>query len=289
MTQCLRPLHIKIDDEGHTRQVPCGRCNACLVRSRMEWTFRLAEEQRQAASSFFVTLTYDNEHIPISTSVDVATGVVAYHGAVDVRDCQLFVKRLRKALSPVKLRFYLVSEYGPNTFRPHYHMCAFLDEALSRDEFDSLVRDAWPSPNITVSSITPERIRYVTEYCLTRNSVPGYYRRNFRLVSRNPGIGASYVPRMTDWHLREVEKRFDCLDKDGNHCNMPRFYREKIYPHEVLEERTAQLEADFLAEEIRVSSLPDYDRDKALRDKAAFVQDYTNRTNFFLNKKQKKL
>lgn len=40
------------------------------------------------------------------------------------RDIQLFLKRLRKNLSKYtdeKIRYYAVSEYGPKTFRAHYH------------------------------------------------------------------------------------------------------------------------------------------------------------------------
>lgn len=289
--ECLNPISIPDPETGHLRVVPCGRCNACLVRSRMEWAFRLREEWHRSPSSFFVTLTYEDERMPISTSVEYSTGALVYDGSVNKRDVQLFMKRLRKSIDPVKLRYYLISEYGPDTLRPHYHFIAFLDALVSPDYFDSHVRKCWPSPIVTVSSVTETRIKYVTEYALTRNSVPDRLAPNFRLVSRNPGIGASYVERMKDWHtgVDDMSKRYDLLDKDGFHCNMPRYYREKIYPADFLDERSAELEKEFLQKKLELVSRPDYDAAQAIRNRKAFIEDYNRKTQFLLDKKRKKL
>lgn len=46
--------------------VGCGKCAACIERKIMEWSFRLDEERKTADVTYFVTLTYDNDHVPIS-------------------------------------------------------------------------------------------------------------------------------------------------------------------------------------------------------------------------------
>ena len=38
------------------------------------------------------------------------------------RDLDLFLKRLRSYYPDEKLRYYAVSEYGPTSFRPHWHL-----------------------------------------------------------------------------------------------------------------------------------------------------------------------
>ena len=99
--------------------VPCGKCPACLANQRSEWIFRLQQEYLVSSFSIFVTLTYDDEHVPLDFSVNK-------------RDVQLFHKRLRKHFPSADLRYYLVSEYGDHTFRPHYHGLYFFKAILPR-------------------------------------------------------------------------------------------------------------------------------------------------------------
>jgi len=289
MTQCLSPLHLP-QEGGRERVVPCGRCDACLVRLRQEWTYRLREEERQCKDSYFVTLTYDNDHLPIKEYFEEDTGAVFYDAVNDKRDLQLFNKRVRKRLDKlgVKCRYYLISEYGPNTQRPHYHGIYWMDTPLADGDFDSIVRDSWSSPNIEVAPVTDSRIKYVTEYCLTRQDIPDHLDPNFRLMSRNPGIGAAYVQRMTKWHLAD-ESRFYAPDYDGNRCNLPRYYRDKIYPPELREQRAADLALQARQREEQAFHDAGDDVDVLRANLRAKRIDYHTRVTRYLNKKAKKL
>ena len=80
-----------------------------MARKRQQWAFRLQQELKVSSSSHFVTLTYNEENLTKSKD-----GIPI----VSKRDIQLFIKRLRKALPSYKLRYFLVSEYGPTTLRP---------------------------------------------------------------------------------------------------------------------------------------------------------------------------
>lgn len=294
MTACLTPIHVR-DDRGVVHTVPCGRCNACLVRARAEWVARLKWEQRSAASSFFITLTYDNEHLPIREYVDETSGVIAYAGVVSKDDVVKFNKRFRKILDKkykTKVRFYLISEYGPTTLRPHYHACYFLDSVLDSDSVHSAAVAAWPFCNpirLTVGPVLDERIKYVTEYCLTKNGIPDFLEPNFRLCSRNPGLGAAYVDKFKDWHLADKYNRFYVPQPDGDKCNLPRYYRDKIYDHASIIARSRTLEDEAFAKEQAMFAEAGFDEKKYYRDRRAAIQDYNRRTNRFLNKKSKKI
>lgn len=73
---------------------------------------RICLEASQYEDNAFVTLTYDDDHLPEG-------------GTLVPRDLQLFLKRLRKSIEPRKVRFFAVGEYGDETFRPHYHLGLF--------------------------------------------------------------------------------------------------------------------------------------------------------------------
>lgn len=71
---------------------------ACKVNRTSEWTLRLCHELNSWAYASFVTLTYDDEHLPSDK-------------ALHKKEVQNFMKRLRK-YSGLKLRYYAVGEYG---------------------------------------------------------------------------------------------------------------------------------------------------------------------------------
>lgn len=46
--------------------VPCGKCIPCLRKRRADWSFRLENEFLNSDSALFITLTYDNIHLPFN-------------------------------------------------------------------------------------------------------------------------------------------------------------------------------------------------------------------------------
>lgn len=128
-------------------------------------------------ASSFVTLTYDDEHLPEG-------------GNLYPRDTQLFFKRLRKKLDPIKLRYYLVGEYGDRTQRPHYHIALF---GVPMSAYQTIA-DAWPYGMIDVGSLTFESAAYIAGYVtkkMTAKDDPRLEGRHpeFARMSTNPGIG----------------------------------------------------------------------------------------------------
>lgn len=122
--------------------VPCGKCPDCLAAKKSDWQARSLAEWLRVKSvggcCYMYTLTYSDENIPILNGVKTFSR----------RDVQLFLKRLRKALSlkygTYKLLKYIVtSEYGGNTRRPHYHVLLYFNIAISWSDVRSFVADAW--------------------------------------------------------------------------------------------------------------------------------------------------
>lgn len=73
----------------------------------------------------FITLTYDDFHIPRRFYGDPRSGSALPCYTLCLRDVQLFFKRLRKAFPAAVIRYFGCGEYGSRTFRPHYHFVLF--------------------------------------------------------------------------------------------------------------------------------------------------------------------
>lgn len=66
------------------------------------------------------------------------------------KDIQNFLKRLRFNISKLygkekskRIRYYIASEYGPTTLRPHYHGIIFFDDETLLSEISSLIVRSW--------------------------------------------------------------------------------------------------------------------------------------------------
>lgn len=205
--QCPHPITLK---SGQV--VPCGKCPVCKANDRQEWVFRLKQECKYSPFTLFFTLTYDDDHIPPGYNVCK-------------RDVQLFLKRFRKNFKSKEIRYYIVSEYGDHTYRPHYHGIFFFQHVPDdlRIIFDQIT-SAWQNGFCKFGEIILARIVYVTKYCLKRHDIPSGREKNFRLVSKmNGGLGFSYMDDMGCFHVDSGQYNFAFAD--GQRCRMPRYYK----------------------------------------------------------------
>lgn len=66
-TTCLFPFEVKVDKSARfplgKRLVPCGHCEDCRRRIRNGWYVRLYHEAKAHTYNYFITLTYDEDHI----------------------------------------------------------------------------------------------------------------------------------------------------------------------------------------------------------------------------------
>lgn len=173
-----------------------------------------------SSSAYFLTLTYNDEHIPKNHNHKECSHL---DGELCPRDLKLFIKRLRKRNPGI--RYFAVGEYGENFSRPHYHAVIF--NLVDLD----LVTESWKDVDgidigfIKGSKATAGRIRYMVAYMALPQDVR-HKQPPFRVMSRNPGIGFSYVKKMGEHH----RARSDCVVYDFDCPNaMPRYYMEKIF------------------------------------------------------------
>ena len=111
---------------NHERiEIPCGRCVGCRLDYARQWANRCMLELEDHDRACFITLTYDEFHVSKSYYPDPATGLALPALTLCKRDLQLFFKRLRKAFPENRIRYFGCGEYGPSTFRPHYHVILF--------------------------------------------------------------------------------------------------------------------------------------------------------------------
>lgn len=225
-------------------QVPCGQCIGCRIDRSRQWANRCMLELQYHDSAYFVTLTYDDLHVPKSYYPDPETGEAHTSFTLCKRDFQLWMKRLRKKFSDDKIRFFACGEYGGQTKRPHYHAIVFglhlndLVKYKTVQEGDSYytyynsdsLQDTWPNGFVVVGEVTWESCAYVARYVTKKlTGAQADFYKKFNLVpefsdmSRRPGIGRQYY----DEHGKEIYDHAYInvsTPKGGRKFRPPRYY-----------------------------------------------------------------
>lgn len=226
--------------------LPCGKCLACRVNRTQDWSTRLLHESYNSSSTYFLTLTYDEEHIPHDEKGNVC---------VSKADIQLFMKRLRKKYPKSNIRYFIGSEYGAEG-RPHYHGIFYNipDEAIqsmSKNYIkglptkvkgkvgyslcNRLISDLWHNGFVTIGEFNPARANYVAGYFVNKPVVPDGYVPNFSLMSRKPGIGASYINQVSE-KIRYNDSNV-VFGANSKLVPLPRYYNKKVYSDDERKER----------------------------------------------------
>lgn len=214
-------------------ELPCGQCLGCRLQRSREWSIRMLHETKSHVENCFITLTYDDEHLPQNNSISKA-------------EVQKFIKRLRKNTG-CKFRYYAVGEYGDKNNRPHYHALLF-GFSPSDKKYHSgadgykiykseTISKAWQGRGlVSVGNATLESAAYCARYCLKKitgvNAEVHYKGREpeFALMSRRPGIGKDYFDKYGQ-QIYKVKK--DYIVVNGKKTRPPKYYDklvEKIDP-----------------------------------------------------------
>ena len=244
INSCLNPKLIYNKYTDTKMYVPCRKCFRCRDTYGSEWSRRCENECKQHRYSLFVTLTYDNDHIPLFEpmidddgnlmsawcsnrgfengkfiSSDIArscppkgmedTICFAYPCKKDIQD---FLKRLRscidynlnrpkielltdksKFINENRLRYFICSEYGPRTFRPHYHAIFWYDSEELQRHITRFIRETWQNGNSVIELVNNSASRYVAKYVNGDTRLPSFlrteYTSTFHLASKQPYIG----------------------------------------------------------------------------------------------------
>ena len=225
--------------------VPCGQCVGCRLEYSRQWAMRCLDEAKMHKENSFITLTYDDAHIPVDRSLERRSSV-GIDGKVKPEGAfQLFMKRLRKRLNK-KVRFYHAGEYGERFGRPHYHALIF-GHGFSDRQFlkrtgsgfniymSKELQSCWPFGYTSVGDVTFESAAYVARYVMkkiTGDAAEAHYTTvnvdtgeisvrtpEFNKMSLKPGIGAGWF----DKFHKDVFPR-DYVVARGVESKPPRFY-----------------------------------------------------------------
>ena len=228
-------------DAGESMEVACGQCLGCRLDRSRQWAARIVHEASLYDENCFITLTYNEEHLPRD-------------GSLNKGHFQKFMKRLRKRFPGQRIRYYHCGEYGENYDRPHYHACLFNCDFPDKQLFQEregnflfvseILSELWPYGFSTIGELTFESAAYCARYVtkkVTGVSSHEHYSRideetgeiyqlqpEYATMSRRPGIGRDWYEKFKD----------DCFPSDevpvpgtGVFKKVPRYY-EQIFEAE---------------------------------------------------------
>ncbi|QCS36519.1 replication initiator protein [Capybara microvirus Cap3_SP_443] len=212
---------------GATRvvQIPCGQCIQCRLDKSRKWANRMMAEARCWDHNYFVTLTYDDNHLPIRDWFHDEDGSIQEGVTLLPDEISKFMKKLRvyyeRRTGKTGIRFFGCGEYGEKSGRPHYHIILFnceLDDLkpykatecgpLFNSAFlESIWSDEYGQKGyVTVAPFTWDTGAYVARYIMKKQLGPpaySYYNEHrkipeYVIMSRNPGIGKFYYDQKKD-------------------------------------------------------------------------------------------
>lgn len=169
--------------------LPCGQCLQCRLNKAKEWAVRCVLESLAYENNYFLTLTYDDEHLPST-------------GALEREDVQKFLKRFRARFG--KVRYFGCGEYGTKNKRPHYHLILFganitdLKHVGNGLYESKIVSEIWPYGFHYLGFVSYASCNYVAQYSTKKvfNNVSD----EFLMCSTEPGIGYAWCKE----HLAKV-------------------------------------------------------------------------------------
>lgn len=176
-------------------QIPCGQCVGCRLERSRQWAMRCMHEAQMHKQNCFITLTFSPEYLSTRKN----------EWSLDVRDFQLFMKRLRNRFGK-GIRFYHCGEYGEmcsncdrSLFyckcgplmnkvlgRPHYHACIFGFDFPDKEIFrvtdvgnilytSEILEELWTDPKTdmpmgfcTIGDVTFESAAYCARYIMKK-------------------------------------------------------------------------------------------------------------------------
>ncbi|AXL15418.1 replication initiator protein [Microviridae sp.] len=257
--RCLKPISATQDAEGMVTlrrnrldatledgeylELACGRCGACRSNRARSWAIRCYHELQTNTRTVngckipvgvFVTLTYDDEHLP-------------KNGSLNVEDWQRFAKRVRNHLGP--FRFLQCGEYG-SLGRPHHHACLFgVDFSADRQTLETngdqvtwksdQLHNLWGKGFTMMAPLNFATASYTAGYVVKKAKTAEWEeqtsyigdnlevitpKQEFITMSRNPGLGRDWFEK----YWRDVYP-LDQVRIGGKEYSPPKYYDNLLF------------------------------------------------------------
>lgn len=211
---CINPIQMQIKDKMNRRrniEISCGHCLNCLIKKQSQIEFlskkELLETYKKGLSASFVTLTYDDNHLPINEK-----GFLT----LKRKDVQNFIKNMRRQMEYhnciIPFKYIYCGEYGDGTHsttktgvstcRPHYHLVFF---GLGPETIKKYTRKLWKNGLCDIGCLSAGGIRYLCKY-MTK-STPDKNVKKLREIAnvQNPFFYHS-IGLGKDWILKNMDK-----------------------------------------------------------------------------------
>lgn len=209
-------------------QVPCGRCIGCRLDRSLSWAVRCVHEAQMHEDNCFLTLTYDEKHLPKDGSLRPRDFVLfmkrlRHYARWHDRDGKLIKRRWYRHLCFEKLAFFQCGEYGEKGGRPHHHVCLFgwrpFDlVCVGKSESgcfyygSELVRDLWGQGNIFIGDVTFESAAYVARYVLKKWSIDDLKEDDLYKAMKDYDLQVKTWKKSREKFFEGVTSRSLCID-----------------------------------------------------------------------------
>lgn len=239
--------------------LPCKKCIECAIARNRDWATRICAEASLYENNRFVTLTYDNAHLPEGANIKI-------------EDVQKFMKRLRKRYHDIDIRSFGCAEYGDRGGRPHYHIMLFniafedevpgpmrtsFDGAKYRCQNSEILSDLWGNGYTEIGTVTFASAAYVAKY--TRKKLiegvkereDGRERERTIAVSNRPGIGHGYL----ELHFEQTFG-LDQIPLTNKVTPVPEYFMRKIkekseWAYKVIKDRRRENRKELTPEKLQ--------------------------------------
>lgn len=229
-------------------QIPCQKCWACQLNYSAEWATRIMLEAKKYDHNYFITLTYDDEHVPINSKIEYEEEYKLHGEIVESKTIELendgtwgyslapehmktFLNSLRKYFERKGhkgVKYFYCGEYGEQTHRPHYHIillnCPLDIEQFYDTHIDDNYKAHWKSREIErfwkkgmmdLAECEWSCVAYVARYCTKKLDMSGdkrvYLNKGLlpEYVRMSKGIGFDYYRQ----HKEEIYKNDEMIMK----------------------------------------------------------------------------
>lgn len=161
----------------------------------------------------------------------------------NMADCQLFLKRLRFHISKKyneKICYYVVSEYGPRTYRPHWHLLLFFNSPQLTEVISQYISSSWSYGTTNCELSRGGSASYVASYVNSTVCLPSLFLWHKEIRPRSAhskGFSVNNVfPQQAS--IYESEKLFDtllngkCIPLNGKAVQIfpSRAYKRTVFP-----------------------------------------------------------
>lgn len=265
---CLQYIKLKTKNPNASQYgyVPCGICSECRKRSQNDWKFRLNSEfltlKNKGWNVAFCTLTYENNNLPTIPKVlfknEEEYKKIACFSKEDVTNwihgVRQYFKYHNNFTNGNNIRYFIASEYGSNTHRPHYHAILAWKNDVSYETMHKICTEKWNHGFLFPRNVNGDKdmlpfkivgdaskaLNYVSKYAckdidfddtikkLNLNKNMKLYKniQSFHLQSKS--LGFEIIKNMSDDEKHKVFVNGISFQGDGETYKIPIYIKNKI-------------------------------------------------------------